>query len=648
MKGDFTRRTFRRGHHYRSVLLQQGRVALDADWNEQVEIQQHLDEATALDTVGAHGAPSRTAGFAVVARADGGTPLGCAGSDLLLSAGRYYVEGILCENDEEVALAEQPDLPGVALPGRDGRYVAYLDVWREHVTALERPELREVALGGPDTGTRSRTVWQARLHAVDDPQIRPGDVAPPWRPPDSLSTGRLRARAEPGDPATGPCVISPAAGYRRLENQLYRVEIHDGGTGTPSFVWSRDNGSVAARLLALTADPVVTLVIDTPGRDDALGFAKGDWVEVTDLARTRRGLPGFLGRLEEVIGTDLRVVTWSGDTPSSADLTEGAVVRRWDSPGAIPLGAGWVALEDGVQVEFEPDATYRTGDHWLIPARTAALSDTDLDPDLVGTIQWPRDPDGAPAFQSPDGIDHHIAAIALLDRRDGLWTRLYDCRALFAPLVEARPDPPTPPWPAGLHVERVRVTRSGTDLRNDTGIGLYDLLGGITVGLDGPPADTRFTGQSVVTVALDLPYPMTDADRGGEQLAADAVVGTLPLTVAARVTVVDRELHWTPEDAFVGWLPHVLLRVISQRLATRVFCRLTVAGRAVRHAEHPDRVLNGLALTRFRPSDNGTDLVLPTVDDVRGADFTLWFWIDLLQGGIFDDPGSTFDSRLFW
>jgi len=38
MKGDFSRNTFRPGSHYSGVLMQQGRVLLDSDWNEQVAI----------------------------------------------------------------------------------------------------------------------------------------------------------------------------------------------------------------------------------------------------------------------------------------------------------------------------------------------------------------------------------------------------------------------------------------------------------------------------------------------------------------------------------------------------------------------------------------------------------------------------------
>jgi len=41
MKGDFSRDTFDHKKHYRRVLMQQGRVQVDADWNEQASILLH-------------------------------------------------------------------------------------------------------------------------------------------------------------------------------------------------------------------------------------------------------------------------------------------------------------------------------------------------------------------------------------------------------------------------------------------------------------------------------------------------------------------------------------------------------------------------------------------------------------------------------
>jgi len=84
MKGDFTRRTFRSGNHYRGVLMQQGRVQLDADWNEQLDIQLHHDETTARDVIGSHGGPQDEAGFAIT-DLKGGEPRACLPTDLLLA-----------------------------------------------------------------------------------------------------------------------------------------------------------------------------------------------------------------------------------------------------------------------------------------------------------------------------------------------------------------------------------------------------------------------------------------------------------------------------------------------------------------------------------------------------------------------------------
>lgn len=428
MRGDFTRRTFRARNHYRGVLHQQGRVQLDADANEQVEIQAHLDEAATRDTVGRHGGPLAGAGFAI----DGA---------LTISAGTYYVDGILCENEEPVPLAGQPDLPGVPLPTGDGRYAGYLDVWREHLTAAERPELREVALGGPDTTTRSRTVWQVRLAPVQ-PGTSCVDLAPPWQPDGLASTGRLRARAQP--PAGGgaePCVIPETAGYRRLENQLYRVEILDGSAapGGPTFIWSRDNGTVVGQLTGIVPVAAGTeLTLAAPGRDERLGFAPDDWVEVTDLGRARRGEPGFVGRLVAAEGPVLTAAgdSWAGGTaPTPADLGQAPVVRRWDGPdGPEPVDSGqWLDLEDGVQVQFEPGGVFHTGDYWLIPARTAQPRTDGAH--LAGDVEWPAS-GGEPAFQSRHGVEHRIAAIALLERAGGDWSVAADCRRLFPPVTE--------------------------------------------------------------------------------------------------------------------------------------------------------------------------------------------------------------------
>src|SRR5579872_3251766 len=65
MKGDFSRFTFDPLNHYRSVYMQQGRVQLDADWNEQVDILHHYLESYLRDMLGAGAGQRETAGFAI-------------------------------------------------------------------------------------------------------------------------------------------------------------------------------------------------------------------------------------------------------------------------------------------------------------------------------------------------------------------------------------------------------------------------------------------------------------------------------------------------------------------------------------------------------------------------------------------------------
>ena len=434
MKGDFTRQTFAGRNHYRAVLAQQGRVQLDADWNEQAQLQAHLDRLTARDVIGPHGTPSDpptgSSGMEIVDGA-GQAPKGAPTSALWISPGHYYVGGVLCENEARVRVTEQPDLPGDPETAGPGRYIAYLDVWHEHLTALERPGLLEVALGGVTTTTRARTVWQVRF--------RPAAAAAPAR-----STTQMSARAEaPAADQDPDCPLSSAARYRRLENQLYRVEILDGDHDaagnpiSPTFVWSRENGSVAARLVKLVGN---VLTLDRTGLDERLTFATDPlpWVEVTDLARARRGEPGFLGLVGEADGTELTIGQWRGPVPTQADLGDGATVRRWDSPGALPAATGnWIQLEDGVEARFEAGGTFVTGDYWLIPARTANLDGLPAIPGLAGNVDWPVDPaTGTPIPAPAQGIEHRYADLAAFTFDGKAWTRDQDLRHVFRSLTE--------------------------------------------------------------------------------------------------------------------------------------------------------------------------------------------------------------------
>ena len=65
MKGDFSRQTFDPTKHYNGVLMQQGRVQLDADWNEQQAIHRYRTETATYDIIGYSGAPAQNPGFEI-------------------------------------------------------------------------------------------------------------------------------------------------------------------------------------------------------------------------------------------------------------------------------------------------------------------------------------------------------------------------------------------------------------------------------------------------------------------------------------------------------------------------------------------------------------------------------------------------------
>jgi hypothetical protein len=481
MKGDFTRVTFDRKKHFSRVLRQQGRVTVDADDNEQTSILLHYLRTLARDVIGPYAAPVDGGGFLASVDANGVT----------LTAGRMYVDGILVENEDD---AYRVDVGLIkTLRGDTDAAWLYLDVWERHITALDDDSIREVALGGPDTGTRAQVTWQVkalqvptafderitRLQQLDpkntDEAIQEeigalqterknlgADLATFQKdhknPPDStlcsgpgilltgISRAKMTARVDPGAVPTDPCILSPIAKYRGMENQLYRVEIARGGAvgdaKGPTFKWSRDNGSVATRWLGTDGDDL--LVAHTRG------FVAGNWVELTDETLELAATPGALLKLTNVEGNRLSV-DLNASLPAWTPALVNPRVRRWDQvqhddvvldEGTVPIVESpadgtdptWIDLEDGVQIAFVAPGEYRSGDYWVVPARVA-----------TGAIEWP---DGMAL--PPNGVDHHYAPLGLA-WWDGENLEFGTCQCTFspaslcgAPFHVSRPPQPAP------------------------------------------------------------------------------------------------------------------------------------------------------------------------------------------------------------
>lgn len=423
MKGDFTRNTFEPAKQFTRVLMQQGRVQLDADWNEQGAIWLHYLQALAADLIGPHAGPQGNVGFEITPVADGGRPI----TDLQIGNGRYYVDGLLCENparyDENgnvipVTYYGQTNYPlddGQA-PLPDLPFLVYLDVWERLITAVEDDSIREVALGGADTAVRAQLVWQVKVSAEvpDDPANDRNwrEFTERWQP---ANRGLLKARTQQGnDRPDDACITPPDARYRGAENQLYRVEIHQSSfdrNGRPqqaTFKWSRDNGSVIFPIRRLSG---AVAAVEGLGRDGRAGLQPGDWVEVMDDGYALRGEPGPLLTVQAVDPLAMTVtlsaapgVTYDEQSPTHP------LLRRWDSRGAVKIEEGrFLLLEDGIEIAFQSleeqgeNHTYRSGDYWLIPARTA-----------TGDVEWPGPVDN-PAWLPPHGVAHHYAPLAIVN-----------------------------------------------------------------------------------------------------------------------------------------------------------------------------------------------------------------------------------------
>lgn len=492
-KGDFTRDTFDPFKHFSRVLMQQGRVQLDADWNEQVDILLRYLRTLAVDVIGPFGGPITGSGFQISSPESG---------DFKISPGHYYVDGILMENPDvdkqgqPFTYMHQPYNPMPDALPTDASLLIYVDVWELQISFVQNDGIREVALGvnGPDTATRGLIVWQIKAldaktfaSIIKDIQGSRGRVR--VQKIEQFTTqlrgilipanrGLLRARAKVDvEDATKVCITPPDARYRGAENQLYRVEIHNGGTTGPTFKWSRENGSVVFPIDNIEGK-LITLA--NLGRDEHLGLQKDDWVEVVDDDYVLKvfGDPSHPDAqpnplLSVTVVDPINKTVTLNDTPkiqihfdpdNPTQPIKHPFLRRWDQkPRATKKGgppdpfnnaigtvnivesqgetndvdADWITLEDGVQIQFphlpnDPAATYRSGDYWLIPART-----------IIGDVEWPQKPvPGQPGkfvavSLPPRGVEHHYAPLADFQLVGGnIQGNPDDLRGLFSSLVE--------------------------------------------------------------------------------------------------------------------------------------------------------------------------------------------------------------------
>jgi DNA-binding beta-propeller fold protein YncE len=317
-------------------------------------------------------------------------------------AGRFYGDGLAAVKERHETYFGQADLPEadpapLAAPAADTTRVdlAYLDLWERPVTYLEDPEVREIALEGPDTCTRTRLVAQVRVLpgaavAIGIAPVRP-DAALAALP--QLGGGTLTTKDLPAaalDPCADPCEPEVVGTFVGAENRLVRVQVWSAGdvgaagaAGTATLVWSQENGAVATPLLDDAALGSFTAVVEDPSP-----FAAGDLVELADdLADLITGpyttRTQTRGELRRITGIDLqaRTVSWEDAAapdpalhaalPRAYRVARRAKIRRWDA--LIPATPGDIVLTDGIVIELG-GAGMLPGDYWSFTTRVADRS----------------------------------------------------------------------------------------------------------------------------------------------------------------------------------------------------------------------------------------------------------------------------------
>jgi hypothetical protein len=324
MKGDFSRLTYNPKDHYVAVLHQQGRVFLDSDWNADVLERLALLRRELTDVIGNCGVPEPGTAFEI-------SP-GIEPNDFQVAAGRCYVHGVLCLLESDTTYLSQPDLldpPAITIPsaGSTAYGLVYLEVWHRLITYLEDDNVREIALNGPDTATRLKTISQIKILPL------------PNSPADFSLANIIRFLPTPGAgtlttlqpvPAQVPnlCQLPDPGNFTGRQNHLYRVQIHDGGEVI--------GGSLSARLAADATRGTLTLKLANALNSNQVVAAKrASIVTVTDNV-TRPEVIALAGTSSDGGTLTLAApLTRNYTTANNASVVLGSVARfKWSRENA--------------------------------------------------------------------------------------------------------------------------------------------------------------------------------------------------------------------------------------------------------------------------------------------------------------------------
>jgi hypothetical protein len=183
MPGDFSRSTFDLRKHYSQVLMQQGRVQIDADWNEYADIVAYQYATQIADIIGVNGTPGKQGGFQISSVTSGNA------IDLAIASGRVYVNGTPSELDV-------PTRVGCTVSNADNRISVVVDSllvdeqlfatgqWVQLLSGTQAPAAYPIESVEPSTrtltlGGTTADMTATQLCRVTTYRTQPNYIGPP-------------------------------------------------------------------------------------------------------------------------------------------------------------------------------------------------------------------------------------------------------------------------------------------------------------------------------------------------------------------------------------------------------------------------------------------------------------------------------------
>ena len=447
MASDRARVSYDERQQYRSVVMQQGRVTLEADWNEAGDIASEELRKETLDIVGPSGTPDN--GYQIT--------LG-TGFDFSIGHGTMYVGGervclfdptqtvppgteLLYSQQDQALQPAHPsewldaitdpdwfDLSSGAPPSPE---IVYLQLREQEISAVEDSDLKDVALGGPDTAQRTRlvqhivrrpgsdciksffdTYWINQGLRFDSASMR------------LLSDGRLQVGFSGQTPPPGPCQPQAQGGYLGADNQLIRVQIstphnpklsNSGASQAASprtILWGFDDSSFLYRVDV--ANPTTLHLQSAPV--DAFHYPRaGQAVEVLLSAvqltngEYAAAPTGFVTTVAQAYNPDTQTVVLTdpipliyGDGTKNNPSPARVFLRIWEQQlpftPAVPVVLGSTGVQ--VTLTLSEGTVFHLGDFWMFAVRPSTPQR--VYPERLLTVAQP--PSGPREWVCPLGV----------------------------------------------------------------------------------------------------------------------------------------------------------------------------------------------------------------------------------------------------